>query len=273
MKTRGSKSGLYCHCGYAANLDEAILSGSLATSADMDFSSSPYADLGTLIHAALQEHLGCVMQTKIPGADEAMWLNAATMFRDMSECEDAVDKAVAHGASIFPKALDGKPWVAEPEGETEDLTGHLDFESQDLAEIVDLKTTARKPDKGRMKPLHLYQLVSYWDLRGRRAKTGRILYLDSLKGEWAIMSDPVDFDNPFIQEFAAGLALRRKEIHAGKKFFPTPGEHCKTGFCSYRNSSACYNALVPPGGQVYIAKGAEKPHAFAGARPQKVKLW
>ncbi len=274
FKTRGSKSGLYCHCGYAANLDEDIKAGRLEVTDDMDFSSSPYADLGTLIHNELQVALGCVMQTRLDEALDPMWANAAKLFRDLEECENAVEKAVNHGVSVFPKAMDGKAWVAEPEDALVDLTGHLDFESQDLTEIVDLKTTSRKPDKGRMKALHLYQLVSYWDLRGRKAKTGRILYLDSLKGEWALMSDPVDFDNPFIQEFAEGLKRRRKDIYDGVRFSPTPGEHCKSGFCSYRDSKACYASLVPPGGQVYVAKGAEKKSAFETKTPSKaVTLW
>ncbi len=274
FKTRGSKAGLYCHCGYAANLDEDVKSGRLPVSDDMDFSSSPYADLGTLIHNELQVALKCVMQTRLEESLSPMWDNAAKLFRNKEECEDTVEKAVNLGVSVFPAAMDGKPWVAEPEDELEDLTGHLDFESQDLTEIVDLKTTARKPDKGRMKPLHLYQLVSYWDLRGRKAKTGRILYLDSMKGEWALMSDPVDFDSDAIQFFADGLSKRRREIFKGMRYFPTPGDHCKSGFCSYRDSKACYANLVPPGGQVHIAKGAEKKSAFETKTPSKaVTLW
>jgi len=274
FKTRGSKSGLYAHCDYAAYLDRMIRDGKLPVSDDMDFTSSPYADLGTIIHNEIQIALGCVMQTRLDEAMDPLWANAVQLFRDKDEMEIIVDAAVSHALAVFPKAQDGKPWVAEPEGETDTLTGHLDFESQDGLEIIDLKTTSRKPDGPRMKPLHLYQLVSYWDLRGRKAKTGRILYLDSLKGSWSFMSDPVDFDNPFVQEFAEGLLEGRKAIAAGAKAYPTPGEHCKSGFCSYRASKACYNSLVPPSGQVQLASGSEKPNAFASkVKPKEVKLW
>jgi hypothetical protein len=275
FKTRCSKSGLYNLCGYSATLDEAIQAGAQPVLDDMDFSSSAYADLGTIIHNELQVRLGCVMQERLPGMMEPMWLKAQELFKDREELEAVVSRAVEFAAGIFPKALDGKPWVAEPEDALTDLTGHLDFESQDLSEIIDLKTTARKPDHGRLKPLHLYQLVSYWELRGRKAKTGRILYVDSLKGDWAIMSDPVDFQSDAIAFFAEGMAERRKDIFNGtKRFFPVPGDHCKSGFCSYRNSRVCYSGLVPPGGTLTLNKGAKTKNDFAHKEgPKEVKLW
>lgn len=274
MKPRCSKSGLNTICGYSWELDAALEAGILERTDDMDFSSSAYADLGSLIHNQLQVQLGCVMQSRLDEALEPMYENATALFKDRAALDEAIQNAVNHAISIFPAANDGLAWVAEPADELEDLTGHLDFESQNQLEIVDLKTTARKPDNGRMKPLHLYQLVSYWELRGKKAKTGRILYLDSLKGGWAIMTDPVEFDNPAVQKFAEGMKAKRKELLSGAKQFPVPGDHCKSGFCSFRNSKACYNSIVPVGGQLYVAKGHEKRGEFESPTPsKKVKLW
>lgn len=273
-KSRCSNAGVQTICGFSGELLKKIYEGKQAVLDDMDFSSSAYADLGTVIHNELQIRLGCVMQTRLDEAMDPMWDNAATLFKSMEDLEATVETVVGHALAVFPKAQDGKPWVAEPEDELEDLTGHLDFESQDQSEIIDLKTTARKPDNGRMKPLHAYQLVSYWELRGKKAKTGRILYVDSLKGAWALLTDPIDFQNPLVQEFSEGMKKRRGDLMSGVKQFPTPGEHCKSGFCAFRKSRVCYEGIIPPGGQVFTRAGTEKKSEFVRQDPSpELKLW
>jgi PD-(D/E)XK nuclease superfamily len=276
IKPRASKSGLYASCSYSYWLDSLIQSGVIPKPSDIDDTSSSYADLGTLIHGKLQSKLGCVMQTTLEETLAPMRANASQLFKSEEDMDEAINANVVWASSIFPKALDGKAWVAEPEGEIDTLTGHLDFESQDQAEIIDLKTTSRKPDNARMKPLHLAQLVAYWELRGRKAKTARILYLDSIKGAWAVMTAPVDFSSPFVQEYAEKMSKHRSGLMALKQApLMVPGDHCKSGFCSYRNSSLCYSSLIPPGegSTIHENKDKAKKSEFAGPKTAAVKLW
>jgi len=276
IKPRASKSGLYASCAYSYWLDNLIQSGLIPKPDDVEDTSSPYADLGTLIHGKLQTKLNCVMQTTLDEALTPLIDNASKLFKSKEDMDAAIASSVLWAASVFPTANDGKAWVAEPAGEIETLTGHLDFESQDQTEIIDLKTTSRKPDNARMKPLHLAQIVAYWELRGRKAKTARILYLDSLKGAWAVMTAPVDFSDPFILEYAEKMSKHRSWLMALKSPpLMVPGDHCKSGFCSYRNSRLCYSTLIPPGegSTVYENKEKAKKSEFAGPKTAEVKLW
>lgn len=274
-KPRASKMGLYASCPRASYLDKLIHENPELRPNDGEYSSSAYADLGTLIHDALQTRLGCVMQTRLTESMQPLRDNAASLYSNPEALEAAIASNVEWAASIFPAAPDGKAWVAEPEGETASLTGHLDFESQDGSAIIDLKTTARKPDNKRMKPLHLAQVVSYWTLRGRKAKWAKILYLDSTKGAWAILTDKVDFTNPFVQEYADNLNNLSYDIMNEPRSMAVPGDHCKSGFCSYRNSKLCYASLIPPGesSELFENSGKPAPNPFQGPKTAKVKLW
>ena len=276
-KPRASKMGLYAACPRASYLDALIHKFPEHTPEDGEYSSSAYADLGTLIHDALQTRLGCVMQTRMTESMAPLRTNAATLYSNEEALEAAIASNVEWASSIFPAAPDGKAWVAEPEGETASLTGHLDFESQDGSAIIDLKTTARKPDNKRMKPLHLAQVVSYWNLRGRKAKWASILYLDSVKGAWAIMTDKVDFTNPMVIEYADDLDKLSRDLMRkdGTGSRAVPGDHCKSGFCSYRGSKICYASLIPPGESsvVYENSGKAQPSAFQGPKSKELKLW
>lgn len=274
-KPRASKMGLYTCCQRAAWLDKAIHEGTVPVPEDADFESSAYADLGTLIHDKLQTRLGCVMQPRLDTAMAPLAANAAKLFKSPEELLEVIEASVEFAASIFPKASDGKPWVAEPAGELHDLTGHLDFESQDQTEIIDLKTTSRKPDNAQMKPLHLSQLVNYWDLRGRKAKRARILYTDSLKGSWAVLTDWIDFENPFVQEHGDLMAKYRAQAMTSPSRFAVLGPHCKEGFCSYRNSKACYASLIPPGtsSTIFENKAKAKKTELEGPKVKELKLW
>ncbi len=274
-KPRASKMGLYTCCSRAAHIDKAIHDAVMPMPPDADTESSSYADLGTLIHDELQVYLGCVMQTRLDAALEPLRANAAKLYKSREELNEAIGEAVRHAASIFPKAPDGKPWVAEPAGELSNLTGHLDFESQDQTEIIDLKTTSRKPDNAEMKPLHVAQLVNYWDLRGRKAKRAKILYTDSLKGSWAVLTDWIDFTNPFIIEHGNRMAEYRQHLMENPSAFAVLGPHCKEGFCSFRKSRACYASLVPQGAQsqIFENKAKAKKSEFEGPRVKELKLW
>lgn len=214
------------------------------------------------------------MQTRMSSALEPLRENAMKLFDSREALDLVIEAGVEFAVTVFPKAKDGKPWLAEPAGELSNLTGHLDFESQDGTEIIDLKTTARKPDNARMKPLHLAQLVSYWDLRGRKAKTAKILYLDSMKGAWGIMTGAVDFTNPFVIEHGDEMAKYRDHIMADPSAMAVVGDHCKSGFCSYRNSRVCYASLVPSGEESQLHENSLKTKSvLAGPKVKKVQLW
>ena len=274
-KPRASKMGLYAACPRASYLDTLVHNHPDMAQPDAETGSSAYADLGTLIHDALQTRLGCVMQTRMTESMAPLRANASSLYSNEEAMEAAIASNVEWASSIFPAAPDGKAWVAEPAGETASLTGHLDFESQDLSAIIDLKTTARKPDNKRMKPLHLAQVVSYWNLRGRKAKWASILYLDSVKGAWAIMTDKVDFTNPMVIEYADDLDLLSRSLMEGVGSRAVPGDHCKSGFCAYRNSKICYASLIPPGESsiVFENSGKTAPSAFQGPKSKELKLW
>jgi hypothetical protein len=257
-------------------MDKTIHDGKMAMPDDADIESSSYADLGTLIHDRLQVRLGCVMQTRMTEALAPLRTNAAKLYKNDLEALDAsIAASVEHAASIFPKAPDGKAWVAEPAGELSNLTGHLDFESQDQIEIIDLKTTSRKPDNAEMKPLHVSQLVNYWDLRGRKAKRAKILYTDSLKGSWAVLTDWIDFTNPFIIEHGDKMAEYRQHLMENPSSFAVLGPHCKEGFCAFRKSRACYASIVPQGAQsqIFENEAKAKKSEFEGPKIKELKLW
>lgn len=247
--------GAYHQCERRAWYDKAIYDGVVELFGD--HASSGYADLGTLIHHATQTKLGCVFPATIevePTFDalDSMLPNASTLFKgDFKATERAIDDASDLAAKTMPAAPDGKPWLAEPAYELDWLTGHIDFLSQDLSTIVDLKTTSRKPDHNRVKPPHLVQLCMYYLLADRKPKVGKILYVDSLKASWAILSHDIEFDNPFVADFIDALRekidwLRSMDTSA-ISVMPRPGNHCDSDFCPYK--AECRDKLIPPAGE------------------------
>lgn len=120
---------------------------------------------------------------------------------------------------------------------------------------MDLKTTSRKPDHNRMKGEHLAQLVGY-KIMVPEAKVGHILYVDSMKAQWAMLVS-VDFTAEPIQEYIKQIFdylgyLRSKQLMT--RCTPRIGSHCQSTFCPH--TAVCRDLVLPPPGvPVEVEKG------------------
>jgi hypothetical protein len=246
--------GGYVSCDHRAALDRLVAEGKIAPSTDAG--SSPYADLGVCIHYNLQVRLGAVFpeghQTPVEELVKAT-ANASQIFKgDIEATRAQVERCSLFAAQCMPPTMDNKPWLAEASfSEGLDVPGHIDFLSQDGAIIVDLKTTSHKPEKNRIKAGHLIQLLMYYVASGRKARYGYILYIDSTKAEWAILSKVVDFNSPELQVYVTQLThyaayLRSPELlHMA---LARPGTHCVGEFCPHQ--ARCRERLIPQPSEV-----------------------
>lgn len=267
--------GAYHMCERRAWYDKAVHDGVIPPLGD--HSSSAYADLGTLIHAVTQGRLDCAFpptpeenREKERQDDDAMFANASTLFKgDFKATDRAIGSAATMAAKSMPPTPDGKVWLAEPAFEYDWLSGHIDFLSQDHSTIVDLKTTSRKPDHNRVKPPHLVQLCMYYLLADRKPTYGYILYVDSLKASWAILSQPIEFANPFVSDYIDALRQKIDWLRAidttAHSITPRPGNHCESDFCPYR--ADCRDKLIPPAGLTLFNESVD-----AMPRTEKVVL-
>lgn len=246
--------GAYHACERRAWYDKAIHDGTLPSMGDTG--SSPYADLGSLIHPRSQALLGCEFPQ---GHQEDLFnrdlqrANASTLFKgDMSALDRAVEAGGIWAAQCMKELSVPGGWLAEVECEVEAMKGHIDFISKDGTTIVDLKTTSRKPDHNRMKPGHLVQILMYYMLSGRKARYGYILYTDSMAASWAIMAGPVEFNSPRIQDYLQALIQKidyLRDLDTTKvDITPRPGFHCQGDFCPY--TADCRDSLIPPAAPV-----------------------
>jgi hypothetical protein len=232
-------------CEYRALIDRAVAEGSIMLPPEAA-APKPYADLGSCIHAEMQETLGCAMPKSAHLNVDAL-TSAATLFPDAASCSAAISAAVRAAISVMPKSPDGRPWQSEyPYKYRDVLTGHIDFLSQDESVIVDLKTTARKPDHHRIKAEHFVQMCAY-KILVPKAKLGYVLYVDSMKASWAMLSQPIDYTTDDMVEYLEQLegyarGLRRKSLL--KTAMPRVGSHCQSSFCPY--TSICRDTLIPP---------------------------
>ncbi len=243
-KPRASSLGYYLQCDYRAALDKLASQGVLTIP---PYVPAPYADLGTVIHWVLQNSMNCTFPTGHPGPPSPeTHQNAATLFKSALDFGSAVQRAAALAKANMPRP--GIHWFAEPTLKYgKQLTGHADFISDDGADLVDLKTTSRKPDHNRMKAEHFVQMCAY-KLMKPELQWGHVLYVDSMSAQWAMVVT-IDFDSPEVKEFLAQLVgylayLNSKRLD--KQCVPHLGAHCSSGFCPYINM--CKDKLIPAPG-------------------------
>ncbi len=240
---RASSLGYYIACDYRAALDKLVASGQMPA---VPYVPAPYADLGTMIHYTLQQAMGCVFPNGHqgpPGPDTL--INAATLFKDLNACAVAIAAATALAQANMPK----KPgvWFAERAFKARKLQGHADFISADGEDLVDLKTTSRKPDHCRMKSEHFIQMCAYKYLCPT-LRRGHVLYVDSLKAQWAMCIE-IDFETEHMKEFMVQLEQQLKYLTSKRldqNCFPHLGAHCSSGFCPY--IGMCKDKLIPEAG-------------------------
>jgi len=248
-KPRSSSLAGYMYCQARAAYDRALAVGDMepAPAGERD---TKYADLGSLIHLALQRRLGCVFDEAPTDCPPEMYLSAAKLFGDdQGRLQHAIDAASAAGASAMPAAPDGRPWRAEVHAKSKFLTGHIDFLSQDGTVLIDLKTTSRKPDHNRVKGEHFLQMLAY-KMLVPSITSAHILYVDAQQARWTLLSPPINFGPGSEAEAQlAPLLTFLKRIRA-KKIYQTaiaaPGGHCAGCFCPH--TAICKDALIPPPG-------------------------
>jgi len=253
MKTwtpRSSSLAGYLYCQARAAYDRAYAVGDLVAE-DTGPRDMKYADLGTIIHQELQQHLGCVFDTPPePHSIETITSAAALFGGDATKLMPAVNSAVLAAAGSMPQAADGKPWRAEVRAKSRLLTGHIDFLSQDGTQLIDLKTTSRKPDHNRVKGEHFLQMLAYKFLVPS-ITSAHILYVDAVGARWAMLSPPMDFASPDllaqVERLPAFLRrIRSKNIYASA--IATPGGHCASGFCPH--TAICKDRFIPGPGTI-----------------------
>lgn len=271
---RSSKTGLYAACGRALSFDRQITEGTVDPEADLGlppdvFRGSPPADWGTIVHwysqTALRAEfkgdakLGDFTYTGFnqAAADAAkftpqQWASATTLFSNEQVAERTLVKAATMLISRLPRK-DAK-WMAECSGVIPGLlSGHIDLISDDLDDIIDIKTTGRIPEDGKIEYKYLWQLVSYALLvahhTGKIPARAHIVYVDR-HAEWVLRTKPLEFDR------GPGLAmlqhhmnrLHRMKDRAQDRDEPNPGKHCDDSFCPYR--TICRDSLIPGGAHV-----------------------
>jgi hypothetical protein len=245
-KPRSSSFGAYISCDFRAAFDRLIDEGKLD---EIPRESSPYADFGTCVHYKLQTSVAAVF----PGGNHAPTPEqravAGSLHAD-GKLDEMIDRVAACARAALPVTPDGKPWLAEAEFKLPCVSGHIDFLSSDYRVIGDLKTTSRKPDHNRAKPEHLWQIACY--AVGVQAKfkvaptSAWILYVDSLRGQWAMLVN-IDLTSEPMQEMishvhAYSKYLRGRQLYTMAK--PRMGMHCSGGFCPH--VSRCKDRFLPP---------------------------
>lgn len=271
---RSSAVSGYAFCGRRLSLDRAITEGvvdpeqDLGLGADFRRGSAP-ADWGTCVHWYTQTALRCQFQGddrlgdfKYTGFDQtraelfkftqAQWVSGASMFSNETTAQQTMQKSAALIASRLPRK-DAK-WLAEGSGVIPGLlSGHIDLLSDDLDDIVDIKTTGTPPKDGKIETKYLWQLVSYALLvahhTGHVPKRAHVIYVDR-HAEWVCRTKPLDFST------SGGAALLKHHMdrlvrmkdRAQDRDEPVPGPHCDDCFCPYR--PICRDALIPDGAAI-----------------------
>lgn len=250
-KPRSSSLPGYLYCQARAAYDRAYAVGDLVA-VDTGPRDMKYADLGTLIHARLQLRLGCVFDPQgNPVDDHSVVPSAATLFGgNLQHLEAAVEAAAQAGMKSMPVAADGKPWRAEVRATSRLLSGHIDFLSQDGTQLIDLKTTSRKPDHNRVKGEHFLQMLAYKFLVPT-ITSAHILYVDSVQARWSMLSPVIDMNSSTVNDMLAKLPaflrrIRSKNIYTTA--IPCPGGHCAGGFCPH--TVICKDHLIPGPGVI-----------------------
>lgn len=276
-KPRSSSMGYYLACDYRAAFDRAVHEGLMALPqavVDDQAKPKPSADLGTCIHWYMQDSMRCVFPTGDPLTHkftQAQLDCAASLFgHDIDSTLTVIQKVAQMAIPEMPPTPDGKPWLAETEFTDERIqvigcSGHIDFLSQDGSTIVDLKTTAKKPLYGRIKPEHLVQQIVYGLLVGEPIRRCHVLYASS-RGDWVCLSRPFEFTTEdgarfveHVREYIQYLIGDQLMVRA----VPRIGVHCYESWCPY--TALCRDAIIPPAAPVKAGPGRAdgKPPTFA----------
>jgi hypothetical protein len=193
----------------------------------------------------------CFQPTKIE------WEDAAKLWSgNIDICREQVRTAASLGAARVPPLPAGQRWSAEDELENEYTTGHTDFLSPDRKVLGDLKTTAKPPQGGWIKPAHLMQMTAYHLLTG--AERCWVLYLDSMKGRWVNIVW-IDFLTDGMKFYAEQVEAFCRFLMSDKLFdvaYPNLGDHCVYSWCRYK--STCYSTIMPRPGSLYNLSIARK---------------
>lgn len=253
---RSSAVGAYISCDFRAAFDRAIAEGLLPSQPE---GPKAYADFGTICHYELMTR----MNLEFPDGKEAptaeQYTAASMLFSDDPDRMVQRAKDVARFAEPHvPKPPEGATWLAETGYKLPDLSGHIDFISSDGSVIGDLKTTSRKPEHGKAKATHLWQLLCYAELAqssGAEPKSAWILYVGSLK-DWALR---IDFDLTTPEMMTLRRHLRKYISYLrGPTLYdaamPRPGHHCEGDFCPHR--ARCRDRFFPASGEATDAPAA-----------------
>lgn len=269
-KPRSSGLGYYFQCDYRAALDKLAHQGEIEKPVEK---YSPYADHGTCCHYVLQMSL----PNMVWGAGdsishhptEAQRENAATLFAGDRQAQLVMATKVADLARRHLPFLVGTTeqayWRAEDEWKYgRKLTGHTDLTSSDFEQLVDLKTTSRKPDHNRIKAEHYVQMMAY-KLLNPRLKVGHVLYVESMRASWAMLIT-IDFETPESIEFIEHMKGYIDYLNSSKlesRCVPRLGAHCQNGFCPWVEH--CRDKYIPGPGVPTEAPAAAAPtRATAG---------
>lgn len=271
---RSSAVSGYAFCGRRLALDRAITEGTVDPVADLELPAdfrrgSPPADWGSCVHWYAQTALRCEFKGDDKLGDFAytgfdavraerakftpqQWASGSSMFSNEQAAQQTLTKAASLIISRLPRK-DAK-WTAEGSGVIPGLlSGHIDLLSDDLDDIVDIKTTGTPPKDGKIETKYLWQLVSYALLvahhTGHVPKRAHVIYVDR-HAEWVCRTKPLDFTT------GPGAALlhhhmnrlRRMQDRANDCDEPVPGPHCDDCFCPYR--PICRDALIPDGAAI-----------------------
>lgn len=283
-RPRASSLGSYSLCDQRAAFDRGVAEGLLEPGIRSDH-FSPYAALGTVEHFHLQDGLRCEFpkrdkawiarhQSEVRaiaidyfGGDMGAAISAfakgdplafAPTLAEIASAQSLFDSndtmmgivrdTVRAAADAMPRLAAGAHWLAEPFVDLSmDLApGHIDFLASDNSWIVDLKTTSRKPDGGKVKTEAFWQLCDYHCNTG--AAMGRVLYADSKGGEWTLSVD-IDFMSDIIQSFLPNVPKLVKYVRSkGLYDAAIPrllNKQCSDSFCPY--TSICRDVLIPKG--------------------------
>jgi len=202
---RASSANLYMTCEGAL---WRIINDPGSLSKDDGLSSmipARYSAFGTIVHYETQAALGC-RDMEEPSPED--YIEAEPMIEARQAC---VQGAVAAIRKEYPDLV----WEAEGSYKIEYLTGHTDLVSGKV--LLDIKTASKRPARNQIAIDHYWQLLAYHLLTG--CTDLRILYVNS-KGEWTVLSDPVDMDCEQTKMDIASLIEtlkdpRRRHVYGG----------------------------------------------------------
>jgi CRISPR/Cas system-associated exonuclease Cas4 (RecB family) len=275
---RSSAVGGYSACERRLAMDRAIFDGMDPAVLGLGpgyRGSSPPADFGSCVHWYTQAALRCDFKNDQPndftfkGYDEArakaatyspqQWASGVKLFLNESVAQQTMHKAAVLAISRLPRK-DAK-WLAEAHGVVQELNfgGHIDLLTDDLDDIVDIKTTGRVPEDGKMHVSHMWQVTGYAllveKLTGHRPKRAHILYVDR-HAEWVCRTQAIKFETDEGKFLLETLETKLRTWNTGPvDAAPKFGPHCDECFCPYR--PICRDAILPGGAS--IVRAVEAP--------------